>query len=125
MDVSSPDKAALTTVFNYLRNKKLKVFDFDNYENNNFIAVQQLWVEGKSRRKRRRQRERRGNRRGRRGKKDERIKKSTRMLIINGRISNSGKKPIKVMIRPTMRNIKIIFTSCVFIYLEHIFIVRT
>jgi len=36
-----------------VRNKKLKVFDYENYDNNNFIAVQQLWVEGKSRRKRR------------------------------------------------------------------------
>lgn len=36
-----------------VRNKKLKVFDYDNYENNSFIAVQQLWIEGKSRRKRR------------------------------------------------------------------------
>ena len=36
-----------------VRNKKIKVFDFDNPENNNFIAVQQLWLEGKSKRKKR------------------------------------------------------------------------
>jgi type I restriction enzyme R subunit len=36
-----------------VRNKKLKVFDFDRPEENNFLAVQQLWVEGKSRRKKR------------------------------------------------------------------------
>ena len=36
-----------------VRNKKIRVFDFDNAENNNFLAVQQLWIEGKSKRKRR------------------------------------------------------------------------
>ncbi|MCF1420438.1 type I restriction endonuclease subunit R [Mangrovimonas futianensis] len=36
-----------------IRNKKLKVFDFTNPENNNFIAVQQLWLEGKSKRRKR------------------------------------------------------------------------
>ena len=36
-----------------IRNKKIKVFDFDNPENNNYIAVQQLWLEGKSKRPRR------------------------------------------------------------------------
>jgi type I restriction enzyme R subunit len=36
-----------------VRNKKIKVFDFDNVEGNNFIAVQQLWVEGKSKRRKR------------------------------------------------------------------------
>ena len=36
-----------------IRNKKIKVFDFDNVENNNFLAVQQLWVEGKSKRRKR------------------------------------------------------------------------
>jgi len=36
-----------------VRNKKIKVFDFDNPENNNYIAVQQLWMEGKSKRKKR------------------------------------------------------------------------
>ncbi len=36
-----------------VRNKKIKVFDFDNPDNNNFIAVQQLWMEGKSKRKKR------------------------------------------------------------------------
>ena len=36
-----------------VRNKKIKVFDFDHPENNNFIAVQQLWMEGKSKRKKR------------------------------------------------------------------------
>lgn len=36
-----------------IRNKKIKVFDFDTVTNNNFLAVQQLWVEGKSKRKRR------------------------------------------------------------------------
>ena len=34
-------------------NKKIKVFDFDNPDNNNYIAVQQLWMEGKSKRKKR------------------------------------------------------------------------
>lgn len=36
-----------------VRNKKIKVFDLDSPENNEFIAVQQLWIEGKSKRKRR------------------------------------------------------------------------
>lgn len=36
-----------------VKNKKLKVFDFDTPTNNNFLAVQQLWLEGKSKRKRR------------------------------------------------------------------------
>lgn len=36
-----------------VRNKKIKVFDFDNVQNNNFLAVQQLWVEGKSKRRKR------------------------------------------------------------------------
>lgn len=36
-----------------IRNKKIKVFDFDNVEENNFLAVQQLWVEGKSKRRKR------------------------------------------------------------------------
>ncbi|PCJ81100.1 MAG: hypothetical protein COA49_07295 [Bacteroidetes bacterium] len=33
--------------------QRVKVFDFDIPENNNFIAVQQLWVEGKSKRMKR------------------------------------------------------------------------
>lgn len=36
-----------------IRNKTLKVFDFDKAENNNFLAVRQLWVQGKSNRERR------------------------------------------------------------------------
>jgi type I restriction enzyme R subunit len=36
-----------------IRNKKIKVFDFENIQNNNFLAVQQLWVEGKSKRRKR------------------------------------------------------------------------
>lgn len=36
-----------------VRNKKIKVFDFDNPDNNDFLAVQQLWIEGKSKRKKR------------------------------------------------------------------------
>ena len=36
-----------------IRNKKIKVYDFDVVENNNFLAVQQLWVEGKSKRRKR------------------------------------------------------------------------
>ena len=36
-----------------VRNKKIKVFDFDKPESNNYIAVQQLWMEGKSKRKKR------------------------------------------------------------------------
>ncbi|MDI1291461.1 MAG: type I restriction endonuclease subunit R [Methylobacter sp.] len=34
-------------------NKTLKVFDFETPENNHFLAVQQLWLQGKSNRKRR------------------------------------------------------------------------
>jgi type I restriction enzyme R subunit len=33
--------------------KTLKVFDFDNPENNHFLAVRQLWIQGKSNRERR------------------------------------------------------------------------
>ena len=33
-----------------IKEKKLKVFDFDNATNNYFLAVRQLWIEGKSRR---------------------------------------------------------------------------
>lgn len=33
--------------------KRLKVFDFEDYENNHFHAVRQLWIEGKSKRMRR------------------------------------------------------------------------
>jgi type I restriction enzyme, R subunit len=36
-----------------VRNKKIKVFDFETPKNNNYIAVQQLWMEGKSKRKKR------------------------------------------------------------------------
>lgn len=36
-----------------VKNKTLKVFDFDNADNNNFLAVQQLWIQGKSNRERR------------------------------------------------------------------------
>jgi len=36
-----------------VKNKILKVFDFNNAENNNFLAVQQLWLQGKSYRERR------------------------------------------------------------------------
>ena len=36
-----------------VKNKTLKVFDFDNAENNNFLAVRQLWIQGKSNRERR------------------------------------------------------------------------
>lgn len=36
-----------------IKNKRLKVFDFDEAENNNFLAVRQLWIQGKSRRERR------------------------------------------------------------------------
>lgn len=36
-----------------IRNKILKVFDFDNSRNNHFLAVRQLWIEGKSSRERR------------------------------------------------------------------------
>lgn len=37
----------------HVKNKTLKVFDFENAENNNFIAVRQLWLQGKSNRERR------------------------------------------------------------------------
>lgn len=37
----------------HIKNKTLKVFDFESPENNNFLAVQQLWVKGKSNRGRR------------------------------------------------------------------------
>lgn len=36
-----------------IRNKKIKVYDFDEPAQNDFLAVQQLWVEGKSKRRRR------------------------------------------------------------------------
>ena len=36
-----------------IKNKTLKVFDFDNAGNNNFLAVRQLWIQGKSNRERR------------------------------------------------------------------------
>lgn len=36
-----------------VQKQRIKVFDFTNPEKNNFLAVQQLWLEGKSRRKRR------------------------------------------------------------------------
>ncbi len=36
-----------------VKNKLLKIFDFDNASNNHFIAIRQLWIEGKSRRERR------------------------------------------------------------------------
>lgn len=36
-----------------VKNKTLKVFDFANADNNNFLAVRQLWVQGKSNRDRR------------------------------------------------------------------------
>lgn len=36
-----------------IKNKTLKVFDFEEAENNHFLAVQQLWIEGKSGRQRR------------------------------------------------------------------------
>jgi len=35
------------------KNKRVHVYDFQNPDNNNFLAVQQLWVEGKSKRKKR------------------------------------------------------------------------
>ncbi len=37
----------------HIKNKTLKVFDFENAENNNFLAVRQLWLQGKSNRERR------------------------------------------------------------------------
>lgn len=36
-----------------VKNKTLKVFDFDNADNNNFLAIRQLWIQGKSNRERR------------------------------------------------------------------------
>lgn len=36
-----------------VRNKKVKVFNFEEPEENDFLAVQQFWVEGKSKRKKR------------------------------------------------------------------------
>ena len=33
-----------------VKNKRLKVFDFNNPQNNDFLAVQQLWLQGKSKR---------------------------------------------------------------------------
>ncbi len=36
-----------------VKNKTLKVFDFNKAENNNFLAVRQLWLQGKSNRERR------------------------------------------------------------------------
>lgn len=36
-----------------IRNKTLKVFDFENADKNNFLAVRQLWIQGKSNRERR------------------------------------------------------------------------
>jgi type I restriction enzyme R subunit len=36
-----------------IRNKKIRVFDFDKPEQNDFLAVQQLWLTGKSNRRRR------------------------------------------------------------------------
>lgn len=41
------DKGELIT------NKKLRVFDFDNYTNNHFLVVSQLWITGKSNREKR------------------------------------------------------------------------
>jgi type I restriction enzyme R subunit len=36
-----------------VKNKTLKVFDFENPDNNSFLAVRQLWLQGKSNRERR------------------------------------------------------------------------
>ena len=36
-----------------VKNKTLRVFDFDTATNNNFLAVRQLWIQGKSKRERR------------------------------------------------------------------------
>lgn len=36
-----------------VKNKTLKVFDFDHADNNHFLAVRQLWIQGKSNRERR------------------------------------------------------------------------
>ncbi|MBK7056135.1 MAG: hypothetical protein IPH52_14005 [Leptospiraceae bacterium] len=35
------------------KNKTLRVFDFENPEANSFLAVRQLWIQGKSNRERR------------------------------------------------------------------------
>ncbi|NDA62133.1 MAG: type I restriction endonuclease subunit R [Chitinophagia bacterium] len=37
----------------HVKNKTLQVFDFNNPENNHFLAVRQLWIQGKSNRERR------------------------------------------------------------------------
>lgn len=37
----------------HIKNKTLKVFDFETADNNNFLAVRQLWLQGKSNRERR------------------------------------------------------------------------
>ena len=37
----------------HVKNKTLKIFDFEEADNNNFLAVQQLWILGKSGRQRR------------------------------------------------------------------------
>lgn len=37
----------------HIKNKTLQVFDFNNPENNHFLAVRQLWIQGKSNRERR------------------------------------------------------------------------
>jgi type I restriction enzyme R subunit len=37
----------------HVKNKTLKVFDFETSTNNNFLAVRQLWIQGKSNRERR------------------------------------------------------------------------
>jgi type I restriction enzyme R subunit len=37
----------------HIKNKTLRIFDFDNAENNHFLAVRQLWIQGKSNRERR------------------------------------------------------------------------
>lgn len=37
----------------HVKNKTLKVFDFETADNNNFLAVRQLWIQGKSNRERR------------------------------------------------------------------------
>jgi type I restriction enzyme R subunit len=36
-----------------VKNKKLRIFNYDNIDDNDFLAVQQLWIEGKSKRKKR------------------------------------------------------------------------
>ncbi len=36
-----------------VKNKTLKIFDFEDVDNNNFLAVRQLWIQGKSNRERR------------------------------------------------------------------------